>query len=83
MSNLEVEHINYDRIDTNIRIVKERLNRPLTLSEKIVYGHLDNPQEQEIKRGVSYLNLRPDRVAFQDATAQVLLPQHKYFLNCC
>lgn len=71
MSNLEVDHINYERIDTNIGIVKKRLNRPLTLSEKIVYGHLDNPQGQEIKRGESYLNLRPDRVAFQDATAQV------------
>ena len=37
-----------------------RLNRPLTLAEKIVYGHLDNPHEQEIERGVSYLKLRPD-----------------------
>ena len=38
----------------------DRLNRPLTLAEKIVYGHLDNPHEQEIERGVSYLKLRPD-----------------------
>lgn len=37
-----------------------RLNRPLTLAEKIVYGHLDNPHEQDIERGVSYLKLRPD-----------------------
>lgn len=37
-----------------------RLNRPLTLSEKIVYGHLDNPHEQDITRGQSYLKLRPD-----------------------
>ena len=37
-----------------------RLNRPLTLSEKIVYGHLDDPVIQEIERGVSYLKLRPD-----------------------
>ena len=37
-----------------------RLNRPLTLAEKLVYGHLDKPHEQEIERGVSYLKLRPD-----------------------
>jgi hypothetical protein len=41
-----------------------RLNRPLTLSEKILYGHLDEPETQDIKRGVSYLKLRPD-VRFQ------------------
>lgn len=48
-----------------------RLQRPLTLSEKVLYGHLDNPKEQAIERGESYLLLRPDRVAMQDATAQV------------
>ena len=37
-----------------------RLQRPLTLSEKILYGHLDDPQNQDITRGVSYLKLRPD-----------------------
>ena len=43
----------------------------MTLSEKILYSHLDEPDKQDIKRGVSYLRLRPDRVAMQDATAQV------------
>lgn len=52
-----------------------RLNRPLTLSEKIVYGHLDDPVGQEITRGRSYLRLRPDRVAMQDATAQMAMLQ--------
>ena len=47
----------------------------MTLAEKIVYSHLDNPQEQKIERGVSYLNLRPDRVAMQDATAQMAMLQ--------
>lgn len=37
-----------------------RLRRPLTLSEKIVYGHLDDPHHQDLERGVSYLRLRPD-----------------------
>lgn len=52
-----------------------RLNRPLTLSEKIVYGHLDDPAKQEIERGKTYLRLRPDRVAMQDATAQMAMLQ--------
>ena len=37
-----------------------RLKRPLTLSEKVLYGHLDDPHNQDIVRGVSYLKLRPD-----------------------
>jgi len=52
-----------------------RLRRPLTLSEKVVYGHLDNPKNQDIVRGTSYLLLRPDRVAMQDATAQMAMLQ--------
>lgn len=52
-------------------LVLFRLQRPLTLAEKVLYGHLDDPKNQEIVRGESYLNLRPDRVAMQDATAQV------------
>lgn len=45
------------------------------MSEKIVYGHLDDAENQEIVRGQSYLKLRPDRVACQDATAQMALLQ--------
>jgi aconitate hydratase len=56
-------------------ISKNSLQRPLTLSEKIVYGHLDDPVNQDIERGKSYLRLRPDRVACQDATAQMALLQ--------
>lgn len=40
--------------------VFHRLRRPLTLSEKILYGHLDDPVNQDITRGTSYLKLRPD-----------------------
>ena len=46
-------------------MVKKRLDRPLTLAEKILYGHLDDPVNQDIVRGKSYLKLRPDRVAMQ------------------
>lgn len=67
--------INYKTHAANVDIVKKRLNRPLTYAEKILYGHLDNPHEQDIERGVSYLKLRPDRVACQDATAQMALLQ--------
>ncbi|ETN46219.1 aconitate hydratase, mitochondrial [Cyphellophora europaea CBS 101466] len=59
----------------NLSIVRSRLNRPLTYSEKILYSHLDDPHGQDIERGVSYLKLRPDRVACQDATAQMAILQ--------
>lgn len=52
-----------------------RLNRPLTLSEKVLYSHIDDPATQDVERGVSYLRLRPDRVAMQDATAQMAMLQ--------
>lgn len=67
--------IQYKKNLETVKIVKERLNRPLTYAEKLLYGHLDNPHEQTIERGVSYLKLRPDRVACQDATAQMAILQ--------
>lgn len=69
------QYIDYDKISNRVDIVKQRLARPLTLSEKILYGHLDDPKNQDIVRGESYLKLRPDRVAMQDATAQMALLQ--------
>ncbi|KAK3696221.1 hypothetical protein RRG08_027664 [Elysia crispata] len=76
MSRYEPEKvIDYDKLEHKVNIVKDRLGRPLTLSEKILYGHLDDPKAQDIKRGESYLKLRPDRVAMQDATAQMAMLQ--------
>ncbi|NP_001337055.1 aconitase 2 L homeolog [Xenopus laevis] len=76
MSHFEAnEYVNYEKLDKNINIVRKRLDRPLTLSEKIVYGHIDDPVSQEIVRGKTYLRLRPDRVAMQDATAQMAMLQ--------
>eukprot|EP00877_Chromochloris_zofingiensis_P008121 jgi/Chrzof1/3562/Cz13g00140.t1_ACH1[v5.2] len=71
------EYINdrYKAMEDRLAVVRKRLNRPLTLAEKVVYGHLDDPEGQDIKRGVSYLKLRPDRVAMQDATAQMAMLQ--------
>lgn len=68
-------YLPYEKLQKNLEVVKKRLNRPLTLSEKILYGHLDDPANQEIERGTSYLRLRPDRVAMQDATAQMAMLQ--------
>lgn len=59
----------------NLPHVPFRIKTPLTLAEKLVYSHLDDPEGQEIKRGETYLRLRPDRVAMQDATAQMALLQ--------
>merc|ERR1711884_83686 len=65
----------YEKLVKNLEVVKGRLNRPLTLSEKILYSHLDEPEGQDIVRGESYVRLRPDRVAMQDATAQMAMLQ--------
>jgi aconitate hydratase len=55
--------------------VRRRLNRPLTLSEKILYSHLCDPLNQDIEPGKSFLNLTPDRVAIHDANASMALLQ--------
>lgn len=75
--NLLEDHsfINYKQNIEYVDIVRKRLGRPLTYAEKILYGHLDDPHGQQIERGVSYLKLRPDRVACQDATAQMAILQ--------
>jgi hypothetical protein len=66
MSPLEPKSaLSYDKVRERLAIVRERLNRPLTLGEKILYGKLEDPKGQDIKRGASYLRLLPDRVAMQ------------------
>ena len=54
---------------------RKRLGRPLSLTEKILINHLVDPANQEMERGRSYADFRPDRVAMQDATAQMALLQ--------
>ena len=51
---------------------KPTTHKPTT---QVVYGHLDDPATSDLERGVSYLRLRPDRVAMQDATAQMAMLQ--------
>ncbi|MCB9897553.1 MAG: aconitate hydratase [Planctomycetes bacterium] len=55
--------------------VRQRLGRPLTLAEKVLYSHLDDRDGELPERGKSYVDLSPDRVAMQDATAQMALLQ--------
>ncbi len=65
----------YDKIRRNSEILRSRLGRPLTLAEKILAGHLDDVEKQEWNPGKAILALRVDRVAMQDATAQMALLQ--------
>ena len=60
----------YANLAENTAMGREKLGRPLTLAEKILINHLAST-DQELERGVSYVDLRPDRVAMQDATAQM------------
>ncbi len=65
----------YARLEDRIATGRRRLGRPLTLGEKILFNHLADPEHQELERGRSYSELYPDRVAMQDATAQMALLQ--------
>jgi aconitate hydratase len=65
----------YSSLQARQEIIRKRLGRDLTMSEKILYAHLEDPAGQDLKRGESFLMLRPDRVALQDATAQMAILQ--------
>ena len=65
-SRLETTPLPYDKMEERLQAVRAVVSRPLTLGEKILYSHLDDPrQAEQAKRGSSYLLLRPDRVAMQ------------------
>jgi aconitate hydratase len=65
----------YKSLTEKIQKTKKILNRPLTLSEKILYAHLNNNLIDNCRRGIDYAEFNPDRVAMQDATAQMALLQ--------
>ena len=65
----------YRRVEQNLELIRGRLGRPLTLTEKVLLGHLHDPDGADLRPGESYIQLRPDRVAMQDATAQMALLQ--------
>ncbi|MDY5050995.1 MAG: aconitate hydratase [Candidatus Mucispirillum faecigallinarum] len=69
----------YKSFSHKVDMAKNKLGRPLTLTEKILYAHLFNESDlKDYKRGEDYVNFKPDRVAMQDATAQMALLQ---FMN--
>ncbi len=79
MFDLDLIKKNYQELGKKIRKAKSVINRPLTLSEKILYAHLFNHEDlRDFKRGIDYVDFAPDRVAMQDATAQMALLQ---FMN--
>ena len=65
----------YSKIVKKVDEAKKLIEKPLTLSEKILYSHLWNNQIAEFKRSVDYVDFKPDRIACQDATAQMALLQ--------
>lgn len=66
----------YANFPSRVEAARKLLNRPLTLTEKILYAHLHQSQGlEEFQRGKSYVDFAPDRVAMQDATAQMALLQ--------
>src|SRR5450759_975366 len=60
----------YATMARNLKVVRRRLGKPLTLADKVLLGHLDDPENQDLEPGKSYLFLRPDRVVFQDVLGQ-------------
>ncbi|MCX6274425.1 MAG: aconitate hydratase [Bacteroidetes bacterium] len=66
----------YQNLSTRITSARKLTGRPLTLTEKILYSHLsESLPEKPFGRGISYVDFNPDRVAMQDATAQMALLQ--------
>jgi len=66
----------YSIMDQRVKAAQKVLDRPMTLTEKILYSHLDQGKPtEEYERSKSYVNFKPDRVAMQDATAQMALLQ--------
>src|SRR5256714_10994728 len=65
----------YGRLAERVRLGRSRLERPLTFAEKVLVNHLRDAHSQQFERGRSYTDFDPDRVAMQDATAQMALLQ--------
>jgi len=73
---LEMIKAVYNRFPERVAVARKLLNRPLTLTEKILYTHLtEGPAQNVYEKGGSYVDFDPDRVAMQDATAQMALLQ--------
>ncbi|PWT73600.1 MAG: aconitate hydratase [Bacteroidetes bacterium] len=69
----------YSGLPANVDAARRLTGKPLTLAEKILYAHLYEPAKKAYERGKDYVDFAPDRVAMQDATAQMALLQ---FMTC-
>ena len=72
---VELVRAAYERYPERVEIARGRKGRPLTFGEKVLIAHADDPNTVGLARGVDYGDYRPDRVAMQDATAQMALLQ--------
>ncbi|MGZ4796583.1 MAG: aconitase family protein, partial [Acidimicrobiia bacterium] len=72
---IELVRAAYEKYPERTAVARRRLGRPLTFAEKILVAHADDPETVGFDRGVDYGDYRPDRVAMQDATAQMALLQ--------
>lgn len=75
MFDLNLVEKHYNSLSKKISCARQALNRPLSFAEKILYTHTFDSNIHEFKRGEDYVNFSPDRVAMQDATAQMALLQ--------
>jgi len=70
-----VENV-YSKLEKNVAVYRKTVNRPLTLAEKILAGHLqENFLEKNLDSEAKYVFLHPDRVALQDVTGQMVILQ--------
>ena len=78
MFDLEIIKNLYNDFETKTKVTRDALKRPLTFTEKVLFNHINIDKSvvlSELERGSSYINFNPDRVAMQDATAQMALLQ--------
>ncbi len=74
-ANIDMIEKLYSQIAERQSLTKKVLNRPMTYAEKVLYAHLWEKPEKEYQKGKDYVDLAPDRVAMQDATAQMAMLQ--------
>ncbi len=65
----------YDTFQSRSTLMRKRVGRDLTLAEKILFAHINKPETADIERGKGWIDLWPDRITMQDATAQMALLQ--------
>ena len=72
---IEMIKNHYSKLKESVDSIRSIINRPLTSSEKILYSHLWSNEKKVFQRGKDYVDFAPDRIACQDATAQMALLQ--------